>query len=66
MPTSTAREVETLARLAFEAHREVHVLGVAVGAEPAAERKPWADLAVIDQESWRAAARAIQRALNKT
>lgn len=63
MPTATAREVETLARLAFEAHREVHVLGVAVGVEQHAERKPWADLPALEQEAWRAAARAIIRAL---
>lgn len=63
MPTATAREIETLARLAFEAHLAVHVLGVEVGVEQPAERKPWADTPALEQEAWRAAARAMIRAL---
>lgn len=63
MPSVTAREIETLARLAFESWRETHVLGVSVGAEPPAECKPWPDMKAIEQEAWRAAIRAVLRAL---
>lgn len=63
MPSTTAREMEMLARMAYEAYREVHVLGQQKGLEARAMPKPWNDLGALEQEAWRAAVRARERAL---
>jgi len=54
----TAAEVETLAKLAYESHRE---------AMARLERRlpPWEGLQSINQESWRAVVRCIARALKE-
>jgi hypothetical protein len=57
MPNATAREVELLSKLAFEAHREALIMGlkrVEIG---------WEGLGTVEREAWREAVRAVLRAL---
>lgn len=47
---------ETLAKLAYEAHREVVGRSTTV---------PWDELASASREAWRAASRAVRRAIKE-
>lgn len=54
MSAKTAAEIDALAKLAYEAQREV-----------TKQQDPWERLPALSQEGWRAVARALERALSR-
>lgn len=57
MPEATAREIDLLSKLAFEAHREALIMGLQ------RVNFGWDSLSTVEREAWREAVRAVLRAL---